>query len=223
MEREVISESRELETGGQKKLNVLLIDDEPNCLEALRRALEPFEDVEIAGMLEDGTQASAFLRKTKVDAVFLDIEMDAVNGFSLARHLQSCYPQVQVIFQTGHVDYAVEGYEYQPADFLVKPVDPVKVERALEHVYQRIGKKVPQLDARIGIRTGAGLSILRVGSIVYIEKVARRVYLVCEDEGRILTSHSLQELQTIFSDYEFVRCHQSVLVPIWRINPDGSI
>ena len=200
-----------------KKLKLLLIDDDPHCLKALRLALAPYDEVEIVGELEDGTQATAFLRNTKVDAVFLDIEMASVNGFDLANHLRNHYPDVQVIFQTGHVGYAVDGYEYQPADFLVKPIDPIKVERALSHVKERLGNVSTQADATIGIRTGAGLTLLRVESIVYIEKVGRKVYIVCENGDRVLTSHSLQELQTIFASYDFIRCQQSVLVPLRRI------
>lgn len=201
----------------RKRLRALLIDDDSNCLEALRRALEPFDEVEIVGTLVDGTQATAFLHNTSVDIVFLDIEMDSVSGFSLAEHLRRRYPEVQVIFQTGHAGYAVDGYEYQPADFLVKPVDPIKVERALFHVRERIGGRACRTDTRIGIRTEAGLALLQVGSIIYIEKIARKAYIICENGQRLLTSYSLQELQTIFASYDFIRCHQSVLVPLWRI------
>ncbi|MDE6880928.1 MAG: LytTR family transcriptional regulator, partial [Oscillospiraceae bacterium] len=59
-------------------------------------------------------------------------------------------------------------------------------------------------------------TLFRKGSI-YIEKIARKAYIICENGQRLLTSYSLQELQTIFTSYDFIRCHQSVLVPLWRI------
>ena len=200
-----------------KQLKVLLIDDDVHCLDALQNALAPFDDVDIVGTLQDGTQAISFLRRTAVDAVFLDIEMDSIDGFALAKHIQAHYPKVQVIFQTGHTGYAVDGYEFQPADFLVKPIDPLKVERALTHVRNKMTPDFSQHGAQIGIRTGSGLTILNVDDIIFIEKSGRKVYIVCRGDEHVLTNYSLQNLQSIFLDYGFIRCHQSYLVPLNHI------
>ena len=201
-----------------RKLRVLLIDDDSDCLSHLEDLLSHFEEVEITGMLLDGTQAPTLLRGSSVDLVFLDIMMDKMNGFSLAKHLKNHYPEIQLIFCTGYAGYAVDGYEYQPADFLLKPVDPVRLERALSHVKERLHTTdVSSDDTRIGIRTGTGLTFLRVGDIVYIERVGRKVHIVCANGDRILTSYTLQELTNLFSGYNFVRCHQSVIIPLNKV------
>ena len=205
----------------KKTLRVLLIDDDLYCLEAMKGALAPFDDVEIAGALQDGNAAVALLQSSRIDAVFLDIEMDSVDGFSLARHIRAHYPHIQVVFQTGHTGYAVDGYEYQPADFLVKPINVMKVERALAHIRERMGA-VPEPPshssrAQIGLRSGAGLTIINVDEVLYIEKSGRRVYIICRNRERIATSYSLQNLQSIFAEYDFIRCHQSFLVPLSKI------
>lgn len=205
-------------------LNALLIDDDALCLEALQDTLSLFDDVCIVGSLTNSTDAVAFLRQNQVHLVFLDIEMDRVGGFELARHLRHHHPEVQIVFQTGHASYAVDGYEFQPADFLVKPITAMKMERALMHVRENLSRKVTEIPAQIGIRTGSGLSIINVADILYVEKTGRKVYIVCKDDERILTNYSIQNLQGILEEYDFVRNHQSYLVPLHRIKkiePDG--
>ena len=203
--------------GTQTTLHLLLIDDDPLCLQTLEDALRVFDDVIIEGRMQNGSEVVSFLKQHPVDVIFLDVQMEEIGGFELARYIRGHYPQIQIIFQTGHAGYAVDGYEFQPADFLVKPVNPLKLERALSHARERLGSAPKPVSAQIGIRTGSGLTILNVDDILYIEKSGRHIYILYKEGERILTTYSLQNLQTIFEEYDFIRCHQSFLVPLKRI------
>ena len=195
-------------------LRVLLVDDEPHSREHLAALLEERPGVAVAGSASGGGEAVACLRRTAVDLVFLDIEMDDVSGFDLARHIRAAYPRIMIVFLTGHVDLALDGYEFKPLDFLIKPVNPLRLERVLLQAEELLGtrEKKPSSAVRVGLQVNGGLEIIQVDSILYIEKQGRRVYLVPSNGPRYRSYDSLQKLQGIFELYGFFRCHQSFLV-----------
>lgn len=195
-------------------LRILLVDDEPHSRAQLAALLEERPGVAVAGSVSGGAEAAAFLRRTDVDLVFLDIEMGDVSGFDLARHIQSAYPKLLIVFLTGHVDFALDGYEFNPLDFLIKPVNPLRLERVLLQAEELLGKREKKASSavRIGLQVNGGLEIIQVDSILYIEKQGRKVYLVPASGPRYQSYDSLQKLQGIFELYGFFRCHQSFLV-----------
>ena len=194
-------------------LHILLVDDEPHARSHLAALLEDFLNVTVAGSVSGGAEAISFLRRTAVDLIFLDIEMGDVSGFDLARHIQSVYPKVMLVFLTGHVDFALNGYEFQPLDFLIKPVNPLRLERVILQAEEQLGKRTPKTPAvRVGLQVNGGLEIIQVDSILYIEKQGRKVYLVPAKGSRYQSYDTMQKLQGIFELYGFFRCHQSFLV-----------
>ncbi len=194
-------------------LHILLVDDESHARSHLAALLEDFPNVTVAGSVSGGAEAISFLRRTAVDLIFLDIEMGDVSGFDLARHIQSVYPKVMLVFLTGHVDFALNGYEFQPLDFLIKPVNPLRLERVILQAEEQLGKRTPKTPAvRVGLQVNGGLEIIQVDSILYIEKQGRKVYLVPAKGSRYQSYDTMQTLQGIFELYGFFRCHQSFLV-----------
>ncbi len=194
-------------------LRILLVDDEPHARSHLAALLEDFPHVTVAGSVSGGAEAVSFLRRTAVDLIFLDIEMGDVSGFDLARHIQAAYPKVMLVFLTGHVDFALNGYEFQPLDFLIKPVNPLRLERVILQAEEQLRKRTPKTPAvRVGLQVNGGLEIIQVDSILYIEKQGRKVYLVPAKGSRYQSYDSMQKLQGIFELYGFFRCHQSFLV-----------
>lgn len=194
-------------------LRILLVDDEPHARSHLAALLEDFPHVAVAGSVSGGAEAVSFLRRTAVDLIFLDIEMGDVSGFDLARHIQAAYPKVMLVFLTGHVDFALNGYEFQPLDFLIKPVNPLRLERVILQAEEQLGKRTPKTPAvRVGLQVNGGLEIIQVDSILYIEKQGRKVYLVPARGSRYQSYDTMQKLQGIFELYGFFRCHQSFLV-----------
>lgn len=194
-------------------LRVFLVDDEPHSREHLAALLEDFPNVTVAGTASGGSETVAALRRTEVDLIFLDIEMEDMNGFDLARHIQTAYPKIMLVFLTGHVDFALNGYEFKPLDFLVKPVNLMRLERVILQAEEQLAKRDQKTPSvRIGLQVNGGLEIIQVDSILYIEKQGRKVYLVPENGPRYQSYDSLQKLQGIFELYGFFRCHQSFLV-----------
>ena len=194
-------------------LRILLVDDDPHIRGHLAALLGDFPNVIVAGSVSSGAETISFLRRAAVDLIFLDIEMGDVSGFDLARHIQSAYPKIMLVFLTGHVHFALNGYEFQPLDFLIKPVNPLRLERVILQAEELLGKRRQKTPSvRIGLQVSGGLEIIQVDSILYIEKQGRKVYLVPARGQRYQSYDSLQKLQSIFELYGFFRCHQSFLV-----------
>ncbi len=122
-------------------LNLLLVDDDSGSRKIIEQALELFPEVSVVGSVESGMEAISFIRKNPVDLVFLDIEMEEMNGFEVAAYLHSHYPNIQYVFVTGHSDFALEGYNYQPLSFLVKPISVSRLEQVLNLAAEKAQKK----------------------------------------------------------------------------------
>ena len=200
-------------------LRILLVDDEPQSLEALRHALGIFSYVTIAGTAGSGSEAIAFLQKQTVDLVFLDIEMGDISGFELAKNIQAAYPNILIVFQTGHVGFALDGYEYKPLDFIVKPVNLPRLERVLLKATEAMEKqKSPQRrSVRLGLPMDGRIEIIQVDDILYIEKTGRRISLVDRAGKELVTHLPLQKLQDMFEPFGFFRCYKSFLIQVAAI------
>ncbi len=202
------------ETG--QKLRVALFDDEPMLCNSLQTTLLSFPYAEVVGTAQSGADAINVLHDKQPELVFLDIEMGDTNGLDLARHIRSAYPDTQIIFLTGHADFALEGYEYNPLDYLVKPVNILRLERVLLREKQRREgqQQKKETPVRIGLPVDGGMEIIQVDQVSYIEKAGRKVYLVGQNGERFQTYYSLQKLEDIFACYGFFRCHQSFIIRI---------
>jgi two-component system LytT family response regulator len=110
-------------------LRAYVVDDEPLAVKRLTRMLEATRRVELAGSTSDPDMALAFLRDHAVDVLFLDIQMPGLTGFELLEQLDQ---QPLVIFTTAYDRYALEAFEVNSIDYLLKPIEPERLDRALE-------------------------------------------------------------------------------------------
>ena len=133
--------------------------------------------------------------------------------------MEDRHPGLPYVFLTGHADFALESYEYEPVDFLTKPVDIRRMERTFEKVRKKAG--APRKE-KIAVRSGADYLFLEPDQILYICKEKRKVQIHRKDGEICQTSHTLEELERIFLDYHFFRCHQSFLVPLANIQAVGA-
>lgn len=205
-------------------LRILLVDDDANGMRITRRALELFEDVKIVGEVSSGMDAIAFVKTAEVDLVLLDIEMEDMSGFEVASYLHKNYPKTQYVFLTGHTDFAVDGYAYQPLSFLVKPISISRLEQILTLAKEKCGQRTEQVPGcrQIGLHVDSRLEIINVQEVIYLETVGRRVRVFCQG-GRVLDSaETMKKLCQVFEDYGFYRSHQSFAVQVDLIESISS-
>lgn len=200
------------------EIKTLIVDDDEQSIEQLKTHLSSFTFVNVVGEVNGGKSAMSFMREEKVDLLFLDIEMDDINGLELAEHIQSLYSHLMIIFVTGHPGFALESFAFHPIDYLTKPIDFFRLEKTMHIVRDRKSHHaVQEPEQKIGMKVSGGIHILKVADIHYIEKKGRKILIVTNDKEPIYSSDSMKNLETIFSAYDFMRVHQSFIIPLQQI------
>ena len=152
----------------------------------------------------------AFL-KNPFDLVFLDIEMPGIDGITLAKRLRAVSENVQIVFLTSHIEYALEGYEVNALRYLVKPVDMNKLSEVLKFIQDKKNN-----SRQIMIKQEGEDIVIDISDVIYIESLDKNV--------RIVTSKSEYIIRYNISDYEeelknsgFFRSHRSYLISLSKV------
>jgi two-component system LytT family response regulator len=213
------------------KLRAYLVDDEPLALERLRRLLEHTGRVEVTGSTTEPEQAVAALTSDPPDVCFLDIQMPRLTGFDVLARLAS---QPFIIFTTAYDQYALQAFGVNSVDYLLKPVDPESLDRALQKVERLRGAgsfAQPDLQALLKNLT----DLLHASKTEYLERIASRLgdrlwfldlprvtHFYAEDkltyavsEGKAYSvDYAIAELEKKLDPKKFVRIHRSTLLNV---------
>lgn len=207
----------------QSPLKILIVDDEPLARERLRTLLSDISvqlPAEVLGEAANGLQALEFLREQPVDVVLADIRMPGMDGIELASHLGRFEKPPAVIFTTAYDNYAVQAFDLNAVDYLLKPV---RAQRLLAALQKLPGTRLDaEMLAGVGQEMrGAGrthlschergrLLLVPVGEVLYLKADLKYVTARTVDREYLL-DEALTHLETEFAD-RFVRLHRSVLV-----------
>lgn len=195
-------------------MEVLLLDDEETPLEFSRRTISQYVAEERIHTAQTVDEALKILSKYRIGMAFLDVELKNSNGFSLCNYIHREYPAVKVVILTGHVDLGAQSYDYEPFDFLVKPLDILR----LEKTFLRYERRMNEGNApRLAIETSAGVILLKPENVIYISKSKNICLVHCEDGQEYKANDSMDNLQEMLQGYGFFRTYQSYLVPVDRI------
>jgi two-component SAPR family response regulator len=118
-------------------MRIAAVDDEPHVLERFQRMVSNVAELDLCGLFETGEQLLAYLKENQLDAVFLDIEMPGLNGLELSAQIQNLNENIDIIFITAFNQYAIEAFEVQAMDYIIKPL----TEEILEKTVGRLLKK----------------------------------------------------------------------------------
>jgi two-component system, LytTR family, response regulator len=216
-------------------INVLIADDEPLGRDLLRHMLVAHADVHVVAECADGESALAAIKHHTPVLVFLDIQMPKLDGLRLLDGLDPA-ARPFVVFVTAHDRYALEAFEGQAFDYLLKPFDQERFDRTLARVRQqitqqreaRIGKTVAHLfakgggssrpaDERIVIRESGRVSFVEIAEIEWLEASGNYVTLHVGNGGKHLVHETMARLETRLDPARFLRIHRSTIVRIDRI------
>ena len=112
-------------------MRVIYVDDEREELSRFRKTAENIKELQELYLFEDGTEALNFAREHKLDVAFLDINMPKINGIALAKALQCIQPGISIVFLTAHTSYALQAFEVNAADYILKPYTEEQIERSV--------------------------------------------------------------------------------------------
>ncbi|HEV8199132.1 MAG TPA: LytTR family DNA-binding domain-containing protein [Candidatus Polarisedimenticolia bacterium] len=210
------------------RLRVLVVDDEELARRGLRRDLAALGGIEVVGECADGFEAVQAAAEEKPDLVFLDIRMPRLDGFEVLSLLD---PGIAVVFVTAHDDRAVQAFDANAVDYVMKPVDPERLARAVERARERLRRREPLPLAAIGaaarapgeplsrllVRDGARVHVIPVDDIDSIE--AQDDYIAVHVAGKThLKQQTIGDLEAALDPRRFVRIHRSWILNLDRLD-----
>jgi DNA-binding LytR/AlgR family response regulator len=196
----------------------MIIDDEPMAIDLLQDYVSRVPSLELTGSCRDAVTALEELQARPVDLLFLDIDMPDLTGIQLLKSLPR--PPL-VIFTTAHAEYAVESYEYQAVDYLLKPI---RFERFLKAVHKALEHHRPgaapgaaePLAGMIFIKSGTDIHPVDVSDLLYVEGAGNYVSFVTT-EKTVLSLMSMTAALELLPERSFVRIHRSYIVAVRHI------
>jgi DNA-binding LytR/AlgR family response regulator len=200
-------------------LRVLVVDDELPVREELGYLLQRDERVAEVTTAESGAEALTALDRGDIDAVFLDIAMPDFSGLDVARVLAKFRASPAVVFVTAHDEHAVEAFEINAVDYLLKPVREERVAEAIRRVVEGVegSDDVLSGDVTIPVELGGVTRFVRRSEVQYVEAQGDYVRLHTADGSHLLRA-PLSTLQERWRDADFLRVHRSLLVAIHHIS-----
>lgn len=197
-------------------MKVLVVDDEAPARARLARLVGELDDCEVVAEAGNGAEAIRAVERTGADVVLLDVRMPGMDGLEAARHLAHTDPPPAVIFTTAYGDHALEAFEAQAADYLVKPVRAERLGKALAaarrptRAQRAAGHGAERPREQICARLGGALQLVPVADVLYF--LAEHKYVtVRHRQGEVLIEESLKSLEQEFGD-RFLRIHRNALV-----------
>jgi DNA-binding LytR/AlgR family response regulator len=208
-----------------KKIKCLVIDDEQPAREILHKHIEGVESLELTGSCNNAVEALSFLQSNSVDLLFLDIQMPHILGTNFLRTLKN---PPNVIFTTAYRKYAVEGFELDAVDFLLKPISFDRFLKAVNKVLQLdLQGNLPLKDKEEGTRDQAqpflyfrsDRKMVKVlfNEILYIEGL-RDYIRIFTSTKTIVTKHLLASLEEMLPADSFLRIHRSYIISVNKID-----
>jgi two-component system LytT family response regulator len=214
-------------------IKVLIVDDEPIIRRGLRNHLSRREGYEIVGECCNGHAAIDSIRTLQPDLVFLDVQMPEVDGFGVIREI-GAEAMPAVVFVTAYDEYAVQAFDVNALDYLLKPFDDERFSRCLSRVEQRLsvpptggtlverlaslvaGQMNPQRSDRLAIRNSDRITLLQTDEIDWIEAADNYVEIHAGKHVHLMRE-TLSNLEQRLLPFRFLRIHRSRLVNADRI------
>jgi two-component system LytT family response regulator len=197
-----------------KALNVLVIDDERLARRDLISLLGAYENIHVVGQADDVPSAVRAIERLNPDVIFLDIQMPGSSGFDL---LEKADVEAQVIFVTAYDEYAIRAFEVNALDYLLKPVHPDRLAKALEKLEiqeQATPTRIRRLnyDDRLFLMLGRHFKFLKVNSILAVTAAGDYSEVLTSDGMKGLTLKSMKEWEGRLPARHFLRIHRSTII-----------
>ena len=198
-------------------IRALIVDDEPLARSNVSALLRPHAEVEVVGQCKSGAEALDEIRRLDPDIVFLDIEMPECDGFDVLEMLGASIPPA-VVFLTAYDKYALQAFEAGAIDYLLKPVDSHRFERALERAKGRVeyNRAGPRMATTLAIKGVGGITVLKIDQIDWIEASDYYSRLHIGSKTHLLR-RSMSELEKDLQAFSFCRIHRSTIVNLERV------
>jgi DNA-binding LytR/AlgR family response regulator len=195
-------------------MKAIIIDDEPKAIELIKSYLIHFDSINLIGTFRNSIKAMEFLNQESVDLIFMDINMPHLSGISLSKMISD---KTKIVFTTAYSEYAVESYEVNAFDYLLKPIGFERFANTIAKLYNNHLKNNNE-DSPIQINLKSGDKIYRVdcSQILYLKKEGNYMMYYFRNQ-KILTRESINSALKRLPDY-FIQSHKSYIVNTRKID-----
>ena len=197
-------------------MKCLVVDDDKLSRGILEDLISDTSSLELVASCDDPIKAFNILKESKIDLLFLDIEMPKMDGISMLKALS---PLPQVILVTSHDEYAVESYEYDVTDFVKKPISTARFLKAVEKANKRFNTDASLFTTKgetIFIKSDSKLVQINTHKIFWIEALGNYMRVITED-GKYTILSTMKDVANKLPSDEFVRVHRSFIVRLDKI------
>lgn len=202
--------------------NCLIVDDEPIAIRVIKNHLSEFKNLRLVGECNHAIEAIEVLSKTKVDLLFLDIQMPQITGVEFLKNLN--HPP-KVIFTTAYRDYAIEAFELDVIDYLLKPISLLRFSKAINRFYQRVNETASSVTDltqnlpadHLFVKADKKLHKVLFNELVYLESYGDYV-LVHTEKGKITVKERISHLEEQLPQNRFLRVHRSYIISIDKVS-----
>jgi len=192
------------------------VDDEPVAREILENHIQKIDSLEVVASCKNALEAFNAINTKKIDLIFLDINMPEISGLSLARSINK---NIKIIFTTAYRDYAVEGFDLQAVDYLLKPIS---LERLLQGVNKYLNETPPIQMAAVQedeeernesffVRSDRKMVKISFEDILYMESLADYIKIYLTDKS-VVTRETISSIEAKLPTKDFLRIHRSYII-----------
>ena len=205
-----------------KTIRCIIVDDEPIAREILENHLRKIEAVTVVASCKNAIEAFNVLNSNTIDLIFLDINMPEISGLSFAK---SIHPSIKIIFTTAYREYAVDGFDLQAVDYLLKPIS---FNRLMQAVNKYLGEitnhRVPEIiesdiekNDFIFVRSDRKMIKINFQNICYIESLSDYIK-IHQDDKSVVTRETITSIESKLPKNDFLRIHRSFIVSLSKIS-----
>ena len=194
-------------------IKAIAIDDEPPALRIIEHFCNKNQQVELVKTFTNPAMAMDFIRNNQIHLIFIDIQMPGFNGIELYRNLPN---KPMVIFTTAFSEYAVDGFNLNAVDYLLKPYTEERFETAVQKAIDRTKKQVTETRT-ITVRTNYSIKSINIDEILFVESFDDYITIHFVSSEQLEIRMTLKKIAELLPENEFIRVHRSFIVSVKHI------
>lgn len=191
----------------------IIVDDEPLAQQVIAKHVSKTPELELVQICRNAVETFEVLHREQIDLIFLDIRMPSINGMDFLRSLNN---PPMVIFTTAYAEYAVQSYELEAVDYLLKPVTYERFEKSIQKLLKNAAPELPSHKDYLFIKTSGKILKILHKEILYIESLKDYVK-IHTTHGSYVTLITMKAIEELLLKHEFIRIHRSFIVSVARI------
>lgn len=207
------------------KTRCLIVDDEPLAIRLIEKHISQIDSLQVVATCNSALKAFEIVNTQEIDLLFLDIKMPQLTGIDFLKSLKN---PPKTIFITAYRDYALESYELETVDYLLKPVTFERFVKAIDKFFRQNTSKVAPVQREtittdyILIKSGSKHHKVNLADIVYIESLKDYIKVHLENKTSIVSKYKLGEIEQELLTFQFLRIHRSYIINTSKVTAFSS-